>query len=788
MRSRGTIKRLKMYKDKVIRNKKGKVIGGFLVSKKEGGPVRIAPNRKWFGNTRIVSQEKLTEFRNALEDEVKNPYSVLLKQKKIPMGLLTEDRKGSNPYAAATGSTLGTAPRGHILEVEPFESVFGPKGTRKRPNVGAIDMASLVENVLEAEDKYSVDEDTNIKKDLDYKVIAKEGIFKKGQSRRIWGELYKVIDSSDVILQVLDARDPMGTRSARIERHLKEEAPHKHLVLILNKCDLVPTWVTARWIKILSKEHPTLAFHASISNSFGKGALIQLLRQFARLHSDKPQISVGMVGYPNVGKSSIINTLKAKVTCPAAPIPGETKVWRYVTLMRRIYLIDCPGVVYESDSNDSETDVVLKGVVRITNLQHPEDYIPGILDRVKKIYLQRTYEILDWTSAEDFLVKLARKYNRLLKGNEPDTHTTAKMVLNDWMRGKIPFFVKPPFEDDLAVEAVETEHSEALTSAAKALEDQAGTLAEERVAARLAALVEAGPAEPEAPVPPAHAGTDAKGAIARAKGTTKEKKKEKVARKEAERRQEAPEGYIPRAMREKERKMKEAAKEVSTKKTVTVEQMLSSMPQSSALAQLEPEDAVASTAVQNTPIVNWDDVFAAVVGEEVDTIPEGMELEGEDEQDELDREEEKEVDAALATLAHKKKVGPVVAENMDELEEARFRPGPYIPQQSLAEARAEVRAIKERKSLLKKKYSGEHQKGGAGKKRRRSKKKGAGSVEAEAGSPKKRKRGLQQAKEPRMTTNKKKTGARFYDEVNVKNRRNWTKTGKIGSKTGKKKR
>merc|ERR1711916_358230 len=99
------------------------------------------------------------------------------------------------------------------------------------------------------------------------------------------------------------------------------------------------------------------------------------------------------------------------------------------------------------------------------------------------------------------------------------------------------------------------------------------------------------------------------------------------------------------------RKMKEAAKEVSTKKTVTVEQMLSSMPQSSALAQLEPEDAVASTAVQNTPIVNWDDVFAAVVGEEVDTIPEGMELEGEDEQDELDREEEKEVDAALATLA-----------------------------------------------------------------------------------------------------------------------------------------
>lgn len=82
----------------------------------------------------------------------------------------------------------------------------------------------------------------------------------------------------------------------------------------------------ARWVKTLSKTHPTIAFHASITNSFGKGSLIQLLRQFSSLFSDKKQISVGFVGYPNVGKSSIINTLKQKKVCTVAPIPGETKV------------------------------------------------------------------------------------------------------------------------------------------------------------------------------------------------------------------------------------------------------------------------------------------------------------------------------------------------------------------------------------------------------------------------------------------------------------------------------
>jgi nuclear GTP-binding protein len=80
-------------------------------------------------------------------------------------------------------------------------------------------------------------------------------LFRAGQSHRVWGELYNVIDSSDVILEVLDARDPMGTRCRHVEEFLKREKPHKHLVLVLNKVDLVSTWITVFYILLQDEQY-----------------------------------------------------------------------------------------------------------------------------------------------------------------------------------------------------------------------------------------------------------------------------------------------------------------------------------------------------------------------------------------------------------------------------------------------------------------------------------------------------------------------------------------------------
>jgi nuclear GTP-binding protein len=188
------------------------------------------------------------------------------------------------------------------------------------------------------------------------------------------------------------------------------------------------------------------AFHANINNSFGKGSLIALLRQFSSLHSDRKQISVGMVGYPNTGKSSIINTLRKKKVCVVAPIAGETKVWQYITLMKRIYMIDCPGIV-PPNQEDTDEDLLLRGSVRVENVEYPAQYIAAVLRRVQPRHLQRTYDLKDYDDDVMFLEQLCRKSGRLLKGGEADIDGAAKMVLNDWIRGKIPWFTPPPYKE-----------------------------------------------------------------------------------------------------------------------------------------------------------------------------------------------------------------------------------------------------------------------------------------------------------------------------------------------------
>jgi nuclear GTP-binding protein len=155
---------------------------------------------------------------------------------------------------------------------------------------------------------------------------------------------------------------------------------------------------------------------------------------------------VGFIGYPNTGKSSIINTLRKKRVCTVAPIPGETKVWQYITLMKRIYLIDCPGVVPPSQG-DNEEDILLRGVVRVENVENPAQYIQAVLKRTQTKHIERTYDIKASEYNDDpieFLSILARKGGRLLKGGEADVDGVAKMVLNDFLRGKIPWFSPPP--------------------------------------------------------------------------------------------------------------------------------------------------------------------------------------------------------------------------------------------------------------------------------------------------------------------------------------------------------
>lgn len=429
-RTKATIKRLQMYRNfKAKRDRHGKILtpAPFQGWVNSGTVARVEPTPKWFANSRVISQKSLQKFQDEMGKAVKDPYKVIMKPTNLPITLLNETARYQ---------------RVHLLDTESYETVFGKKKLRKRPSLKVRDLEDFSRTAEESADKYDDTKDHDLERDDGgVKDAVREYIFAAGQSKRIWNELHKVIDSADVLLQVLDARDPMGTRSKYIENFLRKEKPHKHLFFILNKVDLVPIWVTQRWVAILSKEYPTIAFHASLTHPFGKGALINLLRQIGKLHVDKKQISVGFIGYPNAGKSSVINALRSKKVCKVAPIAGETKVWQYITLMKRIFLIDCPGVVYPTAETDTEK--VLKGVVRVELINTPEDYIDEVLKRIRKEYVVKTYGVTEWTDHIDFLEQIARKMGKLLKKGEPDVPTVSKMILNDWQRGRLPFYVAP---------------------------------------------------------------------------------------------------------------------------------------------------------------------------------------------------------------------------------------------------------------------------------------------------------------------------------------------------------
>lgn len=382
------------------RNSRGEIIKAAAFQSKEAPIGRIEPAKAWFTNTKTVTQNELEEYRNTIQ--TKSPYDVLLSVGNVPYSLINNEVK--------------------LKRKVDFSNSFGSKNQIKKPKIQYKSFEEMVNREERVEKSIKERNTANI----------------KGQSHRIWNELYKVIDSSDVIVHVLDARDPVGTKCNQIEEYIKTKAKHKHLMYILNKVDLIPKSNTALWLRTLSKENPCLAYHSnSLDNHYGKANLMNVFRQLKTLYN-KDSLSIGFVGYPNTGKSSIINTLRNKSVCKSAPVPGETKCWQYITLMKDLYLIDSPGVVPISDYKMA----VLKGAIRIENVEDPEEYIGDILEMTGKEAVENCYGI-EFEDIEDLFGQMAKRYGKITKRGEPNINLISKMILHDLQRGKIPYSVLP---------------------------------------------------------------------------------------------------------------------------------------------------------------------------------------------------------------------------------------------------------------------------------------------------------------------------------------------------------
>ena len=285
--------------------------------------------------------------------------------------------------------------------------------------------------------------------------------------RAFYKDFAKVVEASDVIIEVLDARDPVGTRCKDVEKFVRKIDPTKKVVLLLNKIDLVPKHIVEGWLAYLREELPAVAFKSSTqkqaqnlgrrsasqnTSSFTQGSeclgadiLIQLLKNYARGKGGlKTSITVGIVGLPNVGKSSLINSLKRSRVAKVGNQPGVTKNIQEVNLDKQVTLLDSPGVVFSDVGEDGQAAAALRNCVKIENLDDPTLPVSEILRRCPPKQLMVLYRIPEFDSVDDFLVQIATVRGKLKRGGIADIVAAAKIVLQDWNDGKIPYFTSPP--------------------------------------------------------------------------------------------------------------------------------------------------------------------------------------------------------------------------------------------------------------------------------------------------------------------------------------------------------
>ena len=249
----------------------------------------------------------------------------------------------------------------------------------------------------------------------------------------------KIVSMSDILIEVLDARFINETRNKGIEKKIQESG--KKLLYVVNKSDLAIS--KEKVVKEMTFLFPRV--FVSCKTRAGMGELrdkIKMLSKDVDVHVDKgrDRAVVGVIGYPNTGKSSIINLLIGRKSSGVGSEAGFTKGIIKLKLTSDVVILDSPGIIPKEEYSMSDSSIMSKHAkLSARSYSQVKDPAIAVAQLVKEFpgLLEEYYHIESNGDAEVLLETLGRKKGFLKKGNEIEEDKTARSILKEWQEGKI---------------------------------------------------------------------------------------------------------------------------------------------------------------------------------------------------------------------------------------------------------------------------------------------------------------------------------------------------------------
>lgn len=239
-------------------------------------------------------------------------------------------------------------------------------------------------------------------------------------TRSFWDAVNEVIKQSDVIIEVLDARFIDDTRNLEVEEKVKTAG--KKVVIAINKSDLISKKSINRGKGV----------YISSTRDWGLGELRRAISS-ALGTQKKEKTVIGVVGYPNVGKSSLINALTEKESALTSPQSGFTRGMQLIKMKEGVYLLDTPGVIPYLEKDRKKH--ALTSTTDFSKIKNPELAALELIEKFPN-EIKRYYQVKG-EDEDEILEAIARRLGKLKKGGLLDTINTARKILMDWQIGRI---------------------------------------------------------------------------------------------------------------------------------------------------------------------------------------------------------------------------------------------------------------------------------------------------------------------------------------------------------------